>query len=159
MSFFCGLTLWIVFIGNFFTECGCDDISTSKLTFIPGMYMCDLTVPCCHCSWYSSTTKPISSLPLHCPCRVAVLMFLCTLAMVIGIVVYCLVRKIVGQGQTPFCAGCNTCSGRQTVSARDTCPSSCTPHSPFVVLFLSTFPCFSVLPTLPCLLYNVVELQ
>ena len=127
------------------------------------MYMCDLTVPCCYWSCFSSTTKSISSLLLHCPCRVAILMFLCSLAMAIGIVVYCLVRKIVGQGQTPFCVGCNTCSGRHTVSARDTCPSSCTPHSPFVVLFLSTFPYTSVhtfgLPIPPCLLYTIAELQ
>ena len=113
-------------------------------------------------SWFSSSTKPISSLLLHCPCRVAILMFLCSLAMAIGIVVYCLVRKIVGQGQAPFCVGCNTCSGRHTVSAHETCPSSCTPHSPFVVLFLSTFPYTSVhtsgLPIPPCLLYNIAEL-
>lgn len=107
--------------------------------------MCDFTIPCCNWSWFSSTIKPVSFLLLlHCPCRVAILMFLCTLGMAIGIVVYCLVRKKVGQGQTPFCVGSNTCSGLQNVSVCDTCPSSHTPHSPPLVLFLSTFPCTSV---------------
>ena len=150
---------------HFFTEWWhLDKQADSYTTDLTCMYMSDLTVPCCHWSWYSSTTKSISSLLLHCPCRVAILMFLCSLAMAIGIVVYCLVRKIVGQGQTPFCVGC--CSGLpecHTVSAHDTCPSSCTPRSTFVVLFLSTFSWTSVhtsgLPILPCLLYNIAELQ
>ena len=140
----------------------CDDIFADQET---GMYTCDFTTNTMLSLQLAFQHYPnphfLSSLAL--PCRVAVLMFLCTLAMAIGIVVYCLVRRKVGQGQTPFCVGCNTCSGCQTVSARDTCPSSCTPHSPFLILFLSTFPCssvhISVLPTLPCLLYNVVELQ
>ena len=69
---------------------------------------------------------------LHCPwCRVAILMFLSSVAMAIGILVYCLMRKKVVQGRTPFCVACKTCSGIQSVSACDTCPSSITHLPPF----------------------------